>query len=385
MAVLVAGDREVRTVDDDVRALGRGTGHVRGDLVAVRLGDERAHLGGRVVTGADGQRGGPLLDLLDQRVGGVADGHHDGDRHAALTGRTVRGVDRGVRGEVQVRVRQDQHVVLGAAEGLDALAVGRARGVDVAGDGGGADEGDGGDVRVLQDAVHRGLVAVDDVQHAVRQARLGGQLGQLQGRGRHLLAGLEDEGVPAGDGEREHPHRHHRREVERRDAGDDTEGLADRGHVHTGGDLGGQLALELLRDAAGQLDDLQAAGDLAQRVAVHLAVLGGDQRGQLLAVRVDQLAVGEQYGRTLGQRAGAPGAERLLGGGDGRVHLVHGGEGDLLLLGAGRGVVDRAERAGHALGGLSADPVVDGLHAGAFLGDGGERVPAVTGAVGEGR
>ena len=62
---------------------------------------------------------------------------------------------------------------------------------------------------------------------------------------------------------------------------DDAERLADRVDVDAGGRLLGEAALEQVRDAAGELDDLQAAGDLAERVGEHLAVLGGDDRGQL--------------------------------------------------------------------------------------------------------
>ena len=157
------------------------------------------------------------------------------------------------------------------------------------------------DVRVLQETVHGRLVALHDVEDAVRQTRLGGELGQPVGGRGVLLAGLEHEGVAAGDRQREHPHRHHGREVERRDARDHAERLADRGDVDPGGNLSGQLALEL-RDPARQLHDLHAARDLAQRVGVHLAVLGGDQLGDLVTVGVQQLAVLEQDRRALGQR-----------------------------------------------------------------------------------
>ena len=43
--------------------------------------------------------------------------------------------------------------------------------------------------------------------------------------------------------------------------------------------------LSRLRDAAGELDDLEAALHLAGRVGEHLAVLGGDHLGQLVDVR----------------------------------------------------------------------------------------------------
>ena len=51
------------------------------------------------------------------------------------------------------------------------------------------------------------------------------------------LARLQDERVAARDRERVHPHRHHRREVERRDAGDHAERLADRVRVDLGRDV----------------------------------------------------------------------------------------------------------------------------------------------------
>lgn len=239
--------------------------------------------------------------------------------------------------------------------------------MDVAGDRGGADEGDGGDVRVLQEAVDGRLVTVDDVEHAVGQPGLAEEFGQLQGCRGVLLAGLEDEGVAAGDGEGEHPHRHHGREVERCDARDHAERLADRGDVHPAGDLGGQLALELHGDAAGQVDDLQAAGDLAEGVVVDLAVLGGDQPGDLLAVLVEQGTELEQHGGAPGQRGGAPARVGGLGGGDGGVHLLGGGERDLGGDLAGGGVGDGAELARRAVDGLAADPVVDGLHAVSLL------------------
>ena len=103
------------------------------------LGDQRAHVG---VLGAvaDFEGARALGDLGDQVVGDRADGHARRDRHAALAGGAEAGVDHGVGGQVEVGVGQDHGVVLGAAEGLHALAVGGAGRVDVLGDRGGADE-----------------------------------------------------------------------------------------------------------------------------------------------------------------------------------------------------------------------------------------------------
>ena len=68
-------------------------------------------------------------------------------------------------------------------------------------------------------------------------------------------------------------------------------------------------------------------------VGGHLAVLGGQERGQLLAtVLVDQVPDAEHDLGALGERRRAPGREGRLGGRDRRVDLVDGGEVDLASL-----------------------------------------------------
>ncbi|CAM5724986.1 hypothetical protein SFUMM280S_09701 [Streptomyces fumanus] len=68
--------------------------------------------------------------------------------------------------------------------------------MDVAGDGRGADEGDGLDVRVLQEAVDGRPVTVHDVEHAVGQTGLGEQFGEPVGGGGVLLPGLSTKVLP---------------------------------------------------------------------------------------------------------------------------------------------------------------------------------------------
>ena len=120
--------------------------------------------------------------MRDQGVRGlVADGDGDGDGHAALAGGAVGRADQGVGGLIEVGVGHNNHVVLGAAERLHALAVRGAVGVDVLGDGRGADEADGSDARMFEDVVDGLLVAVDDVEDAVGQAGLLQQFGDQDG------------------------------------------------------------------------------------------------------------------------------------------------------------------------------------------------------------
>ena len=94
------------------------------------------------------------------------------------------------------------------------------------------------------------------------------------------LRRLQDEGVAAGDGRAELPHRDHRGEVERRDAGDDAERLAHRIDVDAGAGAVGELALEQMRDAAGKFDDLDAALDVALRIGNGLAMLARERSRQ---------------------------------------------------------------------------------------------------------
>ena len=127
----------------------------------------------------------------------------------------------------------------------------------------------------------------------------------------------------------EHPHRDHRREVERRDPGDDAERLADLVDVDAARDLLAEAALQQVRDAGRELEVLEAAGDLAERVRGHLAVLGGQERGDVGPVLVDEVADPEQDLGPLRERRRPPGGERLRRGANGRVDLLGRREVDL--------------------------------------------------------
>ena len=65
---------------------------------------------------------------------------------------------------------------------------------------------------------------------------------------------------------------------------DDAERLADRVDVDARRGLLRVAALQQVRDPARELDDLEPARDLAERVGEHLAVLGGEEPRDVLAV-----------------------------------------------------------------------------------------------------
>src|SRR5699024_10069194 len=90
-------------IEDEFRTGLHAGVDVAGDLVAVGHGDERTHVRPpRAV--ADLQTLRPLRDLRDQLIRDRVDGDDDGDRHAAFARSAVAGVDRGVCGDVEVRV-----------------------------------------------------------------------------------------------------------------------------------------------------------------------------------------------------------------------------------------------------------------------------------------
>ena len=185
--------------------------------------------------------------------------------------------------------------------------------------------------------IHRLFVTLDHVEHTVWQPRLGKHLGGKKGCRRVFLRWLQDEGVTAGDGDGVHPHRDHRREVERRDSGNNPQRLPDGVRVDSGRHLLGEIALEQMGDVASELDDLDASLDFTQRIVNRLPVLGCQCLSHLLAASRHDLAECEHDVLTLGQGRVPPGFERLLCRPDGRVDVVTIGESDLTgLLPGGR-------------------------------------------------
>ena len=117
-------------------------------------------------------------------------------------------------------------------------------------------------------------------------------------------------------------------------------------------DLLGELALQQMRNAAGELDDLEAARDLALGVGEDLAVLFGDQARQRVVVAVQQFEELEQHARAGQRRRRRPGRERRGCRLHRPVDLAGAGKGDAAALLAGRRVVDIAPAPARALGAL---------------------------------
>ncbi len=315
---------QATTIDPQLSPFGHPLIHITAHLGQMLAADEGAHF---VLLCLPQPRADPQFlhqrrEACHQRIGGFIPYHHGyRDGHTALPGRPVGCPHQGGNCLLEVCIRHHHHVVLGAAQRLHPLAVGRSGRVDVLGDGGGADKRHGADSRVGQQHVHHLLVAVHHVDHAIRQAGLLEQLGHAQGEGRILLGRFEDKGVAAGNGHREHPQRHHGREVERGDAGAHPDRLHHGVAVHSAPHVEGVLPLEQMGNATGELHYLQTAGQLALSVGEDLAVLAADKLRQLVPVLLHQLLEAKQHPRPHQRRGLRPLGKGLLGHSDGLLAL----------------------------------------------------------------
>mmetsp|Transcript_31156 Transcript_31156/g.65290 ORF Transcript_31156/g.65290 Transcript_31156/m.65290 type:complete len:227 (+) Transcript_31156:1573-2253(+) len=203
-----------------------------------------------------------------------------------------------------------------------------------------ADERDRLDRRVVADEVDGVVGAVDDVEHALRHPRLDRQLRQSHCGERHALRGLEDEGVAADGGHREHPERDHRGEVERRDPAAHAERHAVRVNVDARRHVLHRLAHLEAGGAARVLHHLQPPEDVPLRVVDRLAVLHRQYTRQLLRMLADERLQPEHHARAVGDGGARPRGERRLGGGGGGVHLALGGDGGVREHALRRGADD---------------------------------------------
>ena len=147
--------------------------------------------------------------------------------------------------------------------------------------------------------------------------------------------------------------------VERRDAGHHAQGLAHGIHIDAGTGAVGELTLEQVRNAAGELANLDTALNVTVRIRDRLAVLHGEHLGQRFLFAGDQLQELKEHPGAHLRVLGGPG--RLCGGRvlDRGAHLVGAGKCDLGLHLPGIGVVDIAEATARTGNSLAADEMSD--------------------------
>ena len=260
---------------------------------------------------------------------------------------------------VQVRCVGHDHLrALSAALQDDALQVRLGRiAEEVAADFGGAGEGDHVHVRMPADGLPGCFAqARDHVEHARRNAGLGGQFGHPQGAQRGLLGRLEHHAVAGGQGGADLPGRHLGGEVPGNHRAHHAHRLAqDQGQVVCG--RGGHLAVNLVDRLRVPADAMNRVGHVAvDAIADRLACFQAVQQGQLAQVGLQAVGEGQQRFLAIHRTHLRPNAalECLAGRADGQIHVGRIAGGDIgQLFAIGR--VFRGERAA-ALGGLEFPP-----------------------------
>ena len=170
--------------------------------------------------------------------------------------------------------------------------------------------------------------------------------------------------IAAGQRHRKHPHRHHGREVERRDPGADADWLAHGVGIDAAGDAFGKFAFQQMRDAAGEFHHFQTAGDGPLGIGERLAVFARQDFRQIVHVPVQQLAEGEHHLSAFRRRRRRPAGQGGLSGSNGLAGFL--GRCQWRQLGdfAGGRVIDIAEAAAFAFDPFTVDEMVK------FLGNG---------------
>src|SRR6266851_8139324 len=118
-----------------------------------------------------------------------------------------------------------------------------------------------------------------------------------------------------------------------------------------------------MRDAAGEFDDLRAAGDFAPCVRQHLAVLVGDEARQGFALALQELAELEQHARPSERRGRCPGGERRRRRLYRRIDLADASEGNATGALAGRRIEHIAPAPARPVDALAVDEMLDVAHA----------------------
>src|SRR6185436_16687249 len=111
------------------------------------------------------------------------------------------------------------------------------------------------------------------IENALGDTGLLEQLSEENGAERYFLAWFQDEGIAAGQRERKHPQRDHRREIERRDADADAQRHIDGFAVDAARDVLQRITKQKRRDTAGVLDIFDATEERTACLDIGFTVL----------------------------------------------------------------------------------------------------------------
>ena len=163
---------------------------------------------------------------------------------------------------------------------------------------------------MLDERIDRHLVALHDVEDAIRQARLFEQFREPEGRRGVAFGRLQHESVPARERHRKHPHWDHGRKVEWSNSRHYAKRLARRSDCRSlRQSRHCMLAFKQVRDAAGKLDDFHSANHFSLSVGENFAVFPGDERGQFIVMLFQQCLESKKKSRASKRRKLRPGGK----------------------------------------------------------------------------
>src|SRR5262249_15001045 len=167
-------------------------------------------------------------------------------------------------------------------------------------------------------------ITVDEVDHPGGKTGFEEQLDQALPDGRGVLRRLEDAGIALQQARPEHPQRHGKGEVPRRDDGTYAPRFAADEGVLLGDLRGDDVAGRHAAGAEDVLHHVQALDDLGAALGNDLAALTRHQPGEVVGFLLDDLGeVVEQFG-TVDAAAASPGGIGGAGGGDGLLGVSGG-------------------------------------------------------------
>ena len=313
VAIFVATDFFVAPIDQHLGALALAQGNQLFDAGFALGGDHRPHLHALVQAVADGARGSGIGDALEEFVAGRPNRDADAGGQTALARTTKRRIHCNPGSRLHISIRHDDDRVLRAALGLHALAIGGATAIDIARDRGAADKTHPTDAGVIEDGIDHRFVAVNDLNDTLWEAGLFDQLHEFAHAHGHFLAGFQNKAIATRYRVGQEPHRHHEREVERRNRRHHAQRLANHVLVDTARDIFVVDALHQDRRTAGDFNVFDGALDLGVALFVGLAALIGNDAGKLFAVGLQQRLEFEQGLNALTDRGAAPFLERRQG------------------------------------------------------------------------
>ena len=232
--VFIALQIEITAIDNQFRALIHACLHKPQDVFLGGLGHNGPEID--IIAcgiGADLQGLDPRDKFFDQPICGfVTHWHGHGNRHAAFACRPITRADQGVSGLIHIGIGHDDHMVFCPAKALAAFACFGRPAINILRNRGRPHKAYGLNDLAVQDGIHSPLIAIDYLEHAIRQTRLFQKRTQHHRAGRITFRRFEDHRVARCQGRAQFPQGDHGGKVERRDPCNNAQRLAHGIHVN---------------------------------------------------------------------------------------------------------------------------------------------------------